>query len=141
MSFLPPDELPRSGNIDDYAITLEPYSMPYRSPDERLALLGAAIGRITQVAQTAAAGVPVDLEKYIEIEAEYNGLPELRELYSDLLPEYAIAKQEAGLSVRRPGTGEYIRHNVSEGSNDAELQEGMNTMPSVDTQTTAANVG
>lgn len=141
MSFLPQEELPRTGRVDDFSVCIEPYSMPYRSPDERLALLSAAIQRIAQVVQIAATGQPMDIEYYINTEADYNGLPELKELYSDLLPQYNVAKEKAGLTVRPPGTGEYSRTNVSQQPNDSQMFEGMNAIPQAQGPSTADNAG
>src|SRR3972149_6163666 len=36
-SWYPPDQLPRRGSLADYEVVVEPYSMEFRSPQERLA--------------------------------------------------------------------------------------------------------
>lgn len=113
----------RSANADDYDIGLVLGSMQHRAPEERLAAIGQAIGRMTQIAQMIAAGVPFDMEEYVEIEAKYGNLPEIRRICMAFLPEFKARREGAELASRPPGTGEYTRTSVSERSNGGALTQ------------------
>lgn len=131
LDWLPPHRLPRNPDADDMLVTLVADSMKHRSTEERLAMLQAAMTRIMQVAQAVAAGVPFDLQKYVEIEAKYGNLPELRDVAGQFLPQHMEQKNQASntFTVRDPNTGNYTRTNVSERTNNGAMQQALAQQP------------
>jgi len=125
-SWLPAAELPRPQNIDEFLINVVPYSAEYRDPATRIAQLNEATGQIFQAMQLAAQGVPVDLEAFVELQADYRDLPELRGIYSGLLPEYTERKGNAEVNAqKRQNVGEYTRRNVSAQTNGGALMQNL----------------
>jgi hypothetical protein len=125
-SWLPPSELPREREADDFQITIVPGSMAYRPPEARLAAMNEATGQIFQAMQLAGSGAPIDLEKFVELQADYRDLPELRDIYVGLLPDHAEQKESAQLGrMRDPNRGKYERVNSSERTNAGGLTQTM----------------
>lgn len=127
-SWLPETELPRSKNADDFLITIIPDSMGYRDPETRVTQLNEAIGQIAQMGQLAMSGIPIELDKVVEIQAKYRDLPELREIYLGLLPEYGQQKQMASSAAMHDPSkpnGDYTRTNVSEQTNGGAIQQNL----------------
>lgn len=120
-----PDLLPRKTNADDFSLTLVPYTLEYRAPALRVELLAKASERILRVMQQAQQGAPVDVEAYVEIEADYNDLPELRRIYSGMLPEFQKRTQAAGMSLASSPQGEYVHRSVSDKSNGGALTQNL----------------
>lgn len=134
-SWLPPVEMPRDPNISNYGITLVAQSMELRDPTERLANINEAMGQIIQVAQVVAMGVPIALDKFIKIQSNYRDLPELLELYSDVLAAMQAPQEGGGMGAmggisdpNKPN-GDYQRTNVSERSNQGALTQNMSQVP------------
>lgn len=129
-------QMPRNPSADDYLITIVPGSMSFRDPAERLASLNEAISQIVALAQAVAQGLPAELEKFVDIQARYRDLPELRDLFLGLLPELQAAKQAAqaqGGGMPDPTKGQYTRTNVSAQTNQGALQQNMTQTPSDNT--------
>lgn len=134
VSWLPPSKMPRRGSVDDYKVTIIDGSMEYRSAADRLSGLKEASAEIMQAAIAVAQGVPLDLERFIETQAKYRDLPELRDWYVGALPAYADAKAAAGgsggmrLNADKPN-GDYTRTNVSERTNAGGLMQALTQVP------------
>lgn len=127
VSWLPPQQLPRNPDADDYLISVVPESMDFRSPYDRLESLKQASAEIIQAAQAAMSGIPLDMAKFVEIQAKYRDLPELLDLWLGLVPEHAEAKAAAqnGPRIRPEGTGEYTRTSVSQQSDQGAMMQNM----------------
>lgn len=127
VSWLPPAQMPRNPDADDYLISVVPESMEFRSPFDRLESLKQATAEIIQAAQAAQAGIPIEMAKFVEIQAKYRDLPELLDLWLGLVPEHAEAKSAAqnGPRIRPEGTGEYTRTNVSEQSDQGAMMQNL----------------
>lgn len=120
----PPNELPRRAEISDYSVTIVPYTLEYRDPAVRIAQFNEASMQIFQAFQLAAQGVPIDLEQYIELQAEYRDLPELRKVYAAALPQYKqqVENAQMRLAAQRTNVGEYTRTNRSEANADGQMR-------------------
>lgn len=124
-SFGPESRYPRSQDIDHYNVKLIASSLQYKTPEQILAEIQGSIKRIAQVASIKAAGIPVDLEQYTELEAKYTGHPELRTIFLGVLPEQQAKKEQHEMNMMNPDKGQYTRTNVSEQSNDGQLFSGL----------------
>ena len=120
-SWYPEDMLPREGNFLDYQIRVDPYSMEYRSPAQRLAALRETLQTaiIPMMPTIEQQGGKFNIQRYLEIEAELQDLPRLTELFSFQEPADPPGQApESGLrSSGGGGPKEYIRKNVSMGAN------------------------
>jgi hypothetical protein len=133
VSWLNPSKMPRNGSVEDYKLTIIDGSMEYRSAMDRLASLKEASAEIMAAAQAVAMGVPLDLERFIETQAKYRDLPELREWYVGALPQYAESRAAAGGSIGPARTdkpnGDYTRTSVSERTNQGGLMQALTQVP------------
>lgn len=72
----------RDGDFSDYDIQVEPYSMAYQSPGERMntlnMLLMQTIFPLTQTPFAQQSGMSIDVKKLVERFADLSNLPELR---------------------------------------------------------------
>lgn len=125
LSWAPVEDLPRVDNIDEFAVEVVPYSMEYQEPEARLQSIQEAVQAIALIQQLVQAGAPLDLAEFVEMQADYRDLPEIRRLYLDLMPEMKEQVQQAAKSSsamdmvarsQKPN-GDYTRHNVSERTN------------------------
>ena len=117
VTWRPNSQEPRPQRIDDFELSIEPYSTIYRSPEERAGTLMGLAGQIIQVMQARSMGAPINVEKVLDTLSTYTGLPEIKEWFEEVDPLFQAQSQASRQSVRRPGTGEYVRHNVSEQTN------------------------
>lgn len=106
-----PARLP--GNMADYRVTLEPYSMRPMTPEARMAKLKEAIRELVAPMEQSLAqrGIVINYERLLKKYAEYSDLPEL----SDILI-YTQGEQERPAGDRRGGkpsetTRRYVREN------------------------------
>jgi hypothetical protein len=124
VSWLTPAEMPRGGTVDDFDIQVIPESMRFRSAEERLQQLNEATMQIAQAAGIAAQGVPLELSKFVETQARYRDLPELREWFLALLPEQQN-KKAAAMPMPNPSkpNGEYNRTSTSTRTNGGAMEQ------------------
>jgi hypothetical protein len=126
LSWLPYSQSPRTRNADDLKLDLIPGSLEYRDPAMRLQQFNAAVKEILGAVSAALQGAPIDIPQFIELQAKYNDLPELRRVFAGVLQEYKQKKENAEISQQqREGVGEYVRHNVSEQSNQGALEQNL----------------
>lgn len=112
-------DLVRVGPFEDLEIKVDPYSLRFQSPAEKVSQL---IQIMTQVVIPLApmlqpAGITPDLGKFLEIISQYNDMPELQECVTIAEPptqSQVAAPQGAG----QPGQTErrYVRESRSEGT-------------------------
>ena len=72
----------REGDITDYEVSIDPYSMRYRDPSQRLAELDATVDRMMPAMPLLQQqGVQLNLQHYLKMRAKYSDLPEIEELF------------------------------------------------------------
>ena len=126
MSWYPASREPRVAMIDDFDISIEPYSTVFRSPEEKRNLIISMMDQVTRIMQARAMGAPVNVEKAINLLARYSGLPELNELFEELTPTEAAQRQASRMqSIPRPGVGQYVRENVSTKTEAGALEQNL----------------
>lgn len=105
----------RVGDWDEYAISIEPYSMQDVSPGQRAQMLRQVWRE--DVLPAIQLGIQPDIYAYIDKLAKYMDLPELRDIVP--MSQEAMMPQErvGGGNLPQPGkpNGEYTRNNVSRG--------------------------
>ena len=115
----------RLGEYQEYAISIEPYSMQEISPGQRAELL-RRIWR-EDILPAVQLGIQPDVYAYLNKLAKYYDLPELRELVP--MVQEAMDPQErtgrGGGAGPQPGkpNGQYTRSNVSQGMTPAAEQQ------------------
>lgn len=106
----------REGEYDEYAISIEPYSMTEVSPGQRAQLL-RQIWR-EDIMPATALGVIPDVNAYLDKLAKYLDLPELRDIVKtaqdSMEPQERLAGGGGAPSPGKPN-GQYRRDNVSHG--------------------------
>lgn len=125
MSFVSHADIPRPANADAFLIDVVAQSMEFRAPEARLAQLNEAVQVIFQAMTMVAQGAPLDMSKFVEMQADYRNLPELRDLFSQLLPEHEAnraAARDGNFDPNKP-RGLYTRVNQSESTNSGDLTE------------------
>jgi hypothetical protein len=126
ISWLTPNEMPRTKDVDDFTVKVIPESMEFRTAQQRLAALKEATAEIVAIAQAVAQGAPIDLEAVVETQAEYRDLPELREWWAGVLPEYQQAKAAGqGMSFPDSNKGVYERHNISQRTGEGAITQSL----------------
>jgi len=110
----------REGDFLDYNISIEPCSMQYRAPAQRLMMLRQIWAQdiIPILPLLQAQGVMPEVEKYLRSLAKYSNMPEIAELVSFTTPSLAEQHQAIGNPMRQsPVTRrENVRINRSAGT-------------------------
>lgn len=128
VSFLPSQDDPRVATVDDFDISVDPYSTKFRSPEERLQTLIAMNREIMGLMQAKASGAPINIEKVIKTFAEYSGTPEIQEWYEEVDPLFQLQRQQGQANVQRIGVGEYTRESVSTRTDGGAIQQALEQM-------------
>ena len=143
-SWYPEEFLPREGNFLDYQIRVDPYSMEYRSPAERLSALRETLTQaiMPMMPLIEGQGGQFNIQRYLEMEAELQDLPRLSELFTfEGSDPTKMQPEQEGMRTPASAPGvpkEYIRKNVSMGGNSnsrmqsaiQEMGRGNNQQPS-----------
>ena len=101
------------GDFIQYSFRIEPHGLIPKSPGERLQIITNLMGSVVApwMEQFAAQGIEIDLEKLMDIIADYGDIPEFRHIVRPSHGDYdPSSRQGAG---HRPGQGHYVRENVS----------------------------
>lgn len=112
--------LDREGDLIQYGLTIEPYSMSFRSPQERLAGIFGSLNAMAPYLQMS--GATVDAQALAGIVQELTNEPRLGQLiqFGDPLMMQQMAMQGGGPEADS-GPNETIRKNVStQGSPDSQ---------------------
>lgn len=111
-----PDD--REGSFWDYNFSIDIYSMPYSSPQEKLQALNMLIGQVySPLAQLLTAqGGTIDMEKLTELYAELLNLPQLHQVVKFEPKIEPLEQNQQGELPSARVPREYIRRNVREGS-------------------------
>jgi hypothetical protein len=128
-----PDE--REGDFAQYGLEVEPYSMAYQSPQQRVGQINQAIQAVAPFLGTGM--VTINVPALVDTYAELLNIPRLREILTVQDPALAAGMQQQGGGVPNNGPREYVRRNVStQGSPDSQrttmaqqLISGANSQP------------
>lgn len=107
----------RQGTWSDYDFDIDPTSYKYRDPAQRAMEIRQLTGEITQMLPMMMP-MGVDVAKYIDTLAELHDLPQLREIFANLLQPPEQQQMGSGPQMQMPGqkpNGNYTRTNVSGG--------------------------
>lgn len=75
-----PDQ--REGTLADYKIDVVPYSLQMQTPAQKLAIIDNTVERLTPfLPLMQEQGVSLNLQRYLELRADYSHVPELREVF------------------------------------------------------------
>jgi hypothetical protein len=104
----------RQGEYDEYAISIEPYSMTEVSPGQRAQLLRQIWAQ--DILPAVPLGIQPDVNAYINQLAKYYDLPELRDIVK-MAQESMDPQERVGGGGPQPGkpNGRYSRENISRG--------------------------
>lgn len=102
----------RQGEYDKhYLVDIDPYSMGYKSPADRAALLDRIFMQLMPAApMLAQMGVQPDLAAHLDTLARYNDLPELRDSFKFNAPPQLVEGSSGGMKQKG---GEYVHRNVN----------------------------
>lgn len=105
----------RTGNAEDYPISIEPYSMQEVSPGQRAQLLRQIWHE--DILPGVQLGVQPDFNVYLSQLAKYYDLPELRNIVKMAQESQDPQERTGGGQMPQPGkpNGKYTRNNVSQG--------------------------
>lgn len=111
-------DLVRSGRFEDLEIKVDPYSMRFASPEQKVASLTAIMTNIVipLMPMLQPAGITADLAKFLEIVAQYEDLPELQDIVTMAdPPQTAQGGMGGAAQPGAPGQTErrYVRESVS----------------------------
>jgi hypothetical protein len=99
------------GRFNSYLMTIEPYSNVYRSPEQRFQSLLSLWERLIMPAvQTGIVDSTPDMNRLLELAAQYLDLPEIRGLLRPVLPEEQEMSGEARQSPNT--TRNYVRRSA-----------------------------
>lgn len=105
----------RSANFDDLLIDIEPYSMAYKSPAERVTEMDADFNMFAPtLALFSQQGMQLDLKTFVEERARLRDAPYLNRMWKYNEPPQAM--DAGGMGGPKPQR-EYVHRNVSGGGN------------------------
>lgn len=133
-SWYPPHIQPREGRFEDYGIKIDPLSMQYVSPQEKLMKLRQTVQMLAPMhEQFAASGVQFDPQAYILLESKLQQFPEIMEVYKTVTPTVTNREGSGGGMGGQNPTGvprEYIRKSVSQGpTNNGSMNQAFTQQP------------
>lgn len=120
----------RNARVDDFDLSIEPYSTRIRDPEQKLQLLLGLSNQILAMMAQRAQGSPINIQEALKDMAEMSGLPQLKNWYEEVDPLHQAKRQQSRTSSPRMGVGEYIRHNVSERTTAGALEQSLTQGPS-----------
>lgn len=102
----------REGELLDYNIQIEPYSVMRRGPEEKMQLIERILQQtvIPLLPMAQESGATVDLEKLVKMFAKYGRLPELEEIVRFGNPKHPM-EQPVQPPKAPVTTRNYVRHN------------------------------
>lgn len=121
----------REGDFWQYNFSIEPHSMAYRSPDQKMQALERVLDRLLPIMQIAEAqGATFDIQEFVEQAAELYDLPRLPRIVAFGMPKADRPGPAGSHSRTLPAktSREYVRRSVSAGGtqqarNDAMMRE------------------
>ena len=112
----------RVGRFDQYGFRIDPYSLPYRSPLQRLEALNSALQLYLEMQSAgvlAQYGAQIDVQKLVEIQAELLGEPRLKEVVRfDAPAQDPDPRSQGDGGMPRDTVRKYVRENVPTGGTE-----------------------
>jgi hypothetical protein len=106
----------REGLKDHYSFAVEPNSMTYRPPEQKLARIMAYVQQVGTVWPLVQAGV-LDIKELTELAAEYENLPDLKRIFKYMTPDMMNQPSSGANGATKPAvtSRETVRTNRSQG--------------------------
>lgn len=134
----------REGNFDDYEFRIEPYSMVFKTPEQKLQELFQVLREIAPLwPMFQASGASIDAEAIVDEIARLKNRPEFKRFITFAAPADILGGDENTIRQAPYTTRETIRRNVSSGGteaarNNALIQTLMGGNPQVNQQQRAS---
>jgi hypothetical protein len=107
------------GDYLDYNVNIDPFSLVYLSPQERLSALGQIMERfiLPALPLLQQQGASINAEEYMSVITQYSNMPELRNIVSFSNPQQMSGDEGPVNPTAAPAktTREYVRKNVPTG--------------------------
>ncbi len=118
-------EMERQGSPSDYGVCVEPYSMEYKSPQERLGSIMQAVQAITPLLPMAQQqGQEFQFQELWKDIADLSNEPRLLDYFRSAPPPMELPQGQAQpMGGANKPNGNYTRTNVSEKTNGGELEQ------------------
>ena len=101
------------GGFDSYQMSIEPYTDIYRSPEQRFQTLLSLWERLIMPGvQLGVVDSTPDMERLLEIAAQYLDLPEIKQLLREVLPEEQEMMQGGEARQSPTTTRNYVRRSA-----------------------------
>jgi hypothetical protein len=130
----------RQGNFDDYDFRVEPYSMIFKTPEQKLQELFQVLREIAPLwPMFQASGASIDAEAIVDEIARLKNRPEFKRFITFANPAEMLGGDENTIRQSPVTTRETIRRNVSSGGteaarNNALIQTLMGSNPQINSQ-------
>jgi len=131
-----PGMMNRDHDFEDMAIRVDPYSLQYKSPEQRMASLDQVMSQIliplAPILQQQ--GVGLDFQAYLAMKAKLGDMPQLLELVKMVPPPTATADTEGGQGQPEPPgkpantTRNYVRRSESGPTANGQQMAAVNAM-------------
>ncbi len=109
-------EMRKQGKFEDLEIKVDPYSMQYQTPQQRMAALDQVITQVfvPLAAQMAQSGIQADWNAYLALKSQFLEIPELADILTIREPPQTEDAGGGGDRVSGPAstTREYVRHSM-----------------------------
>lgn len=99
-------QFPVTQAVNEFNFEVVPFSMAYRSPEERLAQLQQASMEFVQMMSLASQGAPIDIGAVLRTIAEYRDIPELLTWWTGGPPEFG----QGETTGQRPPQGSVVQY-------------------------------
>lgn len=115
------------GDFLDYNFRIEPHSMRFKTPEERLAQLDGLMGRVMNMAQIILQqGNTIDVSEYLRIAGDYSGLSEMDRIVRRSDREIPRDQSRGASGLPSTSQREYVRRGVSANANS---MDAVNRLP------------
>lgn len=107
----------REGDFESYQITIEPYSLQEKTPQEKLAQLMQLLQQFLMPSAPilASQGLGINLQKVLDLIAKYGGLPELNSIIMPIpTPDGQQPQPQGGLPEVGKPMGPRVEHRISQ---------------------------
>ena len=113
----------RQGEYSDYLLEIDPYSMPYRSPMEKLAFIKQEVQTWLPVMPLLMQmGIQPDIDAYFEAVAKYGDSPEVKKIFKSGQPPQLPEGGPSGGGGQAGGPKEYIHRGAGPQGQDPDAQ-------------------
>jgi hypothetical protein len=107
----------REGEFSSYQITLEPFSLQEKTPQEKLAQIMQLLQQflLPSAQLMAAQGLGINLQKTLDLIAKYGGLPELNSIIMPIpTPDGQQPQPQGGMPEVGKPMGPKVEHRISQ---------------------------